>query len=169
MFGLGCSWYRSQLEAQASGRLEGRAAAGVTRHLGRCDACRRTVEAFARMRSLVRSAAAVPGPSDWTGFWPAVRARIQTEAPRPLRDSWWLPFWKPIWGHPRLATSAAMAAALLVVFSLQPVGNDGSAMPVAVHDVAASDPRGSVMVYSSQDATVIWMFAADTSGGASDE
>src|SRR4029453_199264 len=52
MFGLTCSWYRSRLEAQASGRLEGRAAVGLSRHLGRCEACRRTVEAFARMRSL---------------------------------------------------------------------------------------------------------------------
>jgi hypothetical protein len=55
------------------------------------------------------------------------------------------------------------------VISLRPVGNDASAVPVTVHDVAASDPRGSVMVYSSKDATVIWMFAADTSGGTNDD
>ena len=109
----------------------------------------------------------MPGPSDWTGFWPAVRVRIETEAPRPFRESWWLPLWKPIWGHPRLATSTVMAAVVLMAVSLQSVSND-PAVPVMVHDVATSNPRDSVMVYSNKDATVIWMFAADTSGGNDD-
>ena len=34
--------------------------------------------------------------------------------PRPVRESWWFPFWKPVWGHPRLAFGAVLLAVLLL-------------------------------------------------------
>jgi len=119
------------------------------------------------MRTLVRAAAPRPADPDWSAFWPVIRHRIQTEAPRPMRDAWWLPLWKPVWGHPRMATSAAMAGAVLLTLTLWPGGQEVTtalADSVTVQDVAAHDPHRSVMVYSNKgDVTVIWMFAADTS------
>jgi len=173
MFGLTCFWYRPHLEALATGRLEGRPARWVAGHVAGCERCRRTAEAFGRLRGLVRAAALPPGDPDWSTFWPAVRTRIETEAPRPLRESWWLPLWKPVWGHPRLATFGAMAAALLATVTLWPVSQDittALTSPVVVQDVAISDPGGSVMVYSNKDSdvTVIWMFAADTAASSDD-
>ena len=95
-------------------------------------------------------------------FWPAIRYRIETEAPRPFRESWWLPLWKPVWGHPRMATSAVMAGALIASVSLWPASRD-IVEPVMVQDVGTGEPNRSVMVYSNKDdVTVIWLLAADT-------
>ena len=164
-----CLWHRSDLEAQAAGRLEERSARRVGRHVERCASCRRTVEQYARMRGLVRAGATRPVDPDWSPFWTGVRLRIETEAPRPLRDAWWLPLWKPVWGHPRMATSAAMAGAVALTLTFWPVGQEvGTALAdaVTVQDVGTSDPHRSVMVYSNKgDVTVIWVFAADTSFG----
>ena len=163
-----CLWYRSRLEAHAAGRLEGRVARWVGRHVAGCQSCRRTVDVFTRVRALVRAVAPRPAEPDWSGFWPAVRLRIETEVPRPFRDAWWRPLWKPVWGHPRVATSAAMAGALLFSVALWPAGHElAPGAPVLVQDVATSDPNGSVMVYNKDDMTVIWVFAADH--GATDD
>lgn len=163
---LACLWYRSRLEPYMDGALEGRAARAVGGHVERCACCRQIVERLARMRDLVRAAAGIDEP-DWSSFWPAVRARIAADPPRPIWDPWWLPWWKPVWGHPRLASSAALAGALLVSFMVWPGGRElplASASPVVVQDVAVADPRGSVMVYSNRDqVTVIWVFASDPS------
>ena len=131
--------------------------------MSRCATCRRTVAQLVRVRALVRAATPPPAEPDWSAFWPTVRRRIETEAPRPFRESWWLPLWKPVWGHPRMATSAAMACAVLASVSLWPVSTD-VADPITVQHVDTSDPNGSVMVYSKKDdVTVIWVFAADVS------
>jgi len=118
------------------------------------------------MRTFVQTAAPRPVDPDWSAFWPVIRQRIETEAPRPIRDAWWLPLWKPVWGHPRMATSAAMTVAVLLTFTLWPGGQEVTtalADSVTVQDVAANDPHRSVMVYSNKgDVTVIWVFAADT-------
>lgn len=124
-----------------------------------------------RGRRLLRSGVAAPPEPDWSGLWPAIQRRIATEAPRPIQEPWWLPWWTPVWGHPRLATSGALAGALLLTFSFWPVNSEvtASGSPVVVQDVAAADPRGTVMVYSNKDSdvTVIWVFAADT--GSNDD
>lgn len=164
-----CLWHRSYLEAHAARRLEGRSGRRVGRHVERCATCRDTVARYARMRILVRATAIPPSDPDWSAFWTGVRHRIETEAPRPLREAWWLPLWKPVWGHPRMATSAVMAGAAALTLSIWPVGQEvGSALAdaVTVQDVGTSDPHRSVMVYSNRDdVTVIWVFAADTSFG----
>ena len=57
-----------------------------------------------------------------------------------MRESWWVPFWKPVWGHPRLAFGAALLAVLVVAFSFWPVDDAAFASPVNVQDVSADDP-----------------------------
>jgi len=165
MVAPGCLWNQFRLEAYADGALEGRAAAAVARHLDRCPGCRTRVARLGRLRQLISVGSAPPDDPDWTGLWPAVRRRIASEPARPVKDAWWLPVWKPIWGHPRLATAAAALATLLLTFSFWP-GREGEvprawADPIVVQDVSTADPDGSVMVYSTpeRDVTVIWVFA----------
>src|SRR5262249_54846974 len=159
-----CLWYRSRLESFSTGRLEGRAAGATGAHVARCTACRGVVEATSRMQALVLAASTSMVEPDWSSFWPGIHSRLATEAARPLRDAWWLPWWKPVWGHPRLATSAALALVLALGTMFWPGSNEvtrASASPIVVQDVATADPRGTVMVYSNKDSdvTVIWLFA----------
>ena len=97
---------------------------------------------------------------DWSGFWPAVRIRIASEKPPPVRESWWLPVWKPVWGHPRVALGSLMVSGLAAGLVLWPSPPVTLAAPVVVQDVSSADPDRSVMVYSSpdDDVTVIWVF-----------
>jgi hypothetical protein len=97
---------------------------------------------------------------EWAGFWPAVRVRIASEAPRPVRESWWLPYWKPVWGHPRVALGSLMVSSLALGLMLWPGAPGTLAAPVTVQEVSSADPDRSVMVYSSpdDDVTVIWVF-----------
>lgn len=169
MWHLACLWYRSRLERYADGALGDRGARLVGGHLARCVGCSRRLAKLKRLGDLVRSASVAPGPDepDWSAFWPGVRERIATGPVRPFSDPWWLPWWKPVWGHPRLATSTALAVALVAGAMFWPGGREvppAYASPVVVQDVSA-DPRGTVMVYSNRDdVTVIWVFASDTSG-----
>ena len=86
---------------------------------------------------------------------------IAGEAPQPVRDSWWLPYWKPVWGHPRVALGGLMVSGLaLCPWCSWPGAPATLAAPVTVQDVSSADPDRSVMVYSSpdDDVTVIWVF-----------
>jgi hypothetical protein len=118
------------------------------------------VEQLTRMRLLVRSAAPDVADPEWAGFWPAVRVRIASEAPRPVRESWWLPYWKPVWGHPRVALGSLMVSSLALGLMLWPGAPGTLAAPVTVQEVSSADPDRSVTVYSSpdDDVTVIWVF-----------
>ena len=80
-----------------------------------------------------------------------------------MRDSWWFPIWKPVWGHPRMAFGGALAAGLVAALMLWPAPatvTPTSVSPVVVQDVSTADPDHSVMVYSNPDdeMTVIWVF-----------
>ena len=87
-----------------------------------------------------------------------------------MREAWWRPYWKPIWGHPRAAMATAVATIMLVTVPFWPGAEQdvpmASAGPVVVQDVASEDPDGSVMVYADgergpeQGVTVIWVFAS---------
>jgi hypothetical protein len=124
------------------------------------------VERLRRLRHLVRSAEVPVADPDWSGFWLAVRVRIASgEASEPVRDAWWLPFWKPVWGHPRVALGGIVASSLAVALMLwpsapAPVVSTALAAPIQVQEVSTPDPNRSVMVYSNpdDDVTVIWVF-----------
>lgn len=160
-----CLWVRPRLGPLADGALAPRVARWIDRHRAGCSRCATEVARLRALRDLVRAAARQPADPDWTGFWSGVRHGIAQGTPPAVRDPWWLPFWRPVWGHPRLALSGALAAALVLTLSLWPVDDDGRvssawAGPVVVHDVSTPDPERTVMVYSSPDRslTVIWLF-----------
>jgi anti-sigma factor RsiW len=168
MLTLACLWSRPRLERHADGALGARMARLIAAHLGHCGDCRERFDREVRLKALVHSSIAAPPEPDWGEFWPAVRARIAREMPRPVRDPWWAPLWKPVWGHPRLAISGVMAVVLAVVLAVVP-GREGQvpsamAAPVVVQDVGTPDPNRSVMVYSTPDRTltVIWLFDSET-------
>ena len=172
MWSLNCAVVRRRLERHADGALGPRETRFVTSHLAACPACRHASEKLVRLRMLVRQAVSTVAEPDWRGFWPPVRTRIVTEEPRPVRESWWVPFWKPVWGHPRLAFGAALLAILVVAFSFWPADEAAFASQVNVQDVSADDPGRSVMVYSSRDpgVTVIWVFnSTETHEGEGDD
>ena len=157
---LGCLWSRPRLERLVDGALGPRAGRWTTSHAARCARCGGEVEQLTRIRLLVRSAAPDVADPEWAGFWPAVRVRIASEAPRPVRESWWLPYWKPVWGHPRVALGSLMVSSLALGLMLWPGAPGTLAAPVTVQEVSSADPDRSVMVYSSpdDDVTVIWVF-----------
>ncbi len=159
---------RSSLEPYADGALAGGPMRRVDGHLGRCPDCRGRVSQARRLRTLLKAAVPEPAPPDFSSFWVGVKDRIGREATKPVRDPWWFPLWRPVWGHPRLAFSGALAAVLALTLSLWPVDDDGGlssawASPVVVQDVSTPDPEHTVLVYSSPDRslTVIWVFTPD--------
>ena len=160
-----CLWNRPRLERYADGALGPRMTRLVKGHLGQCGDCLHRVENQLQLSSLVKVSVPEPADPNWSGFWPGIQARIQRDEPKPIRDPWWVPLWKPFWGHPRLALGGVMVAVLAVALSLWPFqgGETAWAGSVVVQDVGTSDPGRTVMVYSSPDQalTVIWLFPAE--------
>lgn len=136
----------------------------ATAHAARCAECQGRVDRLRKLRGLIRSTQVEVADPDWSGFWTSVRLRIAREAPRPHREAWWMPYWKPVWGHPRMALGSlvvsTLALALVMWSSPQGTVPRASAAPVQVQDVSTTDPDRSVMVYSNpdDDVTVIWVF-----------
>jgi anti-sigma factor RsiW len=160
---LGCLWNRSRLERLVDGALGPRTERMATSHASRCVDCGGEVARLRRLRSLVQGAQVPMVEPDWSGFWPSIRQRIATERPAPVRDPWWLLYWKPVWGHPRVALGGLVVSSLVAALVLWPsleTTKTASAAPVQVQDVSAADPDRSVMVYSNpdDDVTVIWVF-----------
>jgi len=172
MLRLSCLWNRSRVEPFADGALGPRRARAFASHIAGCAACRGLADRQEHLSTLVRSSVGDPPDPDWSAFWPNVQSRLVREVPRPYRGHWWMPFWKPVWGHPRIAFGGAMAGALVLALSLWP-GSEGQissawASPVVVQDVSSTDPEHSVMVYSTEDQglTVIWLLPL---GGTTEE
>ena len=160
---LGCLWNRPRLERLVDGALGPRMERMAASHASRCVGCRGEVERLRRLQALVRGVETPMADPDWSGFWPAVRVRITAEHPAPARDPWWLPFWKPVWGHPRVALGGLVVSGLAAALVLWPSAETTTAAiaaPVQVQDVSTTDPSRSVMVYSNpdDDVTVIWVF-----------
>ena len=166
-----CLWVRPRLERHLDGALGPRGERFVAAHLDRCPGCRAELQAVARLKALVLEGSPQPAEPDWSGFWTTVRARIVSEEPRPIRESWWVPMWKPVWGHPRLAFGAVLLAMLVTTFTFWPADEAAIAAPVKVQDVTADDPDRPVMVYSSRThgVTVIWVFGSSESRDAADD
>ena len=170
---LACLFIRPWLERYVDGALGARRARSAAAHVRGCSSCMQQVDRHRRVRSLIKSAALLEvADPDWGQLWPGIQSGIAREAPRAIRDSWWLPLWKPFWGHPRLALGSALAAGLVLTLSLWQVGDRQTSIAwagsVVVQDVSAPDPDQSVMVYSSPDQalTVIWLLDA---GASTDE
>ena len=164
MMTLGCFWARPQLERLVDGALGPRMGRMAARHALRCAGCGNEVARLRRLHSLIQSARVEVADPDWSGFWPAVRVRIAGETPRPVRDAWWLPYWKPVWGHPRVALSGLVVSGLAALLMFWP-STPGPvsrvmAAQVQVQDVSTTNPDQSVMVFSNpdDDVTVIWVF-----------
>jgi len=160
---LGCLWSRPRLERLVDGALGPRAGRVAGANASRCVECRGEVDRLRRLRTLVQSAEPRLADPDWAGFWPAVRQRIAAEHPAPVRDAWWMPFWKPVWGHPRVALGGLVVSSLAAALVLWPSPETAKmavAAPVQVQDVSTTDPDRSVMVFSNpdDDVTVIWVF-----------
>jgi len=169
---LACLWARPRVERHIDGALGPRTARFIESHLGSCGGCLARAQGLRRLRSLVSASAIRAEEPDWSGFWPGVQARILRERTRPVRDTWWLPLWRPFWGHPRLSLGGALAAGLLVALSMWPV-SDPEHVPlwsgsVIVQHASTPDPEKSVMVYSIPDpsVTVIWLL--DSNGSTDD-
>jgi hypothetical protein len=160
----GCLWNRPRLERLVDGALGSWTGRMTAQHASRCPGCGREVERLRRLRMLLQTTEANVVEPDWSGFWPAVRVRITQDAPRPVRDAWWLPYWKPVWGHPRVALSGLVVSSLAIALFLWPSVHApvsrAVAAPVEVQDVSTPDPNRSVMVFSNpdDDVTVIWVF-----------
>lgn len=161
---LGCLWNRPRLERLIDGALDSQKSRAIEAHVAGCRRCGAEVWQLRRLRGLVQASELPVTDPDWSGFWPGVRLRIAQEAPAPVRDAWWLPFWKPVWGHPRVALGglavSGLAASLAFWPGLPVSAPQAIAAPVVVQDVSTADPDRSVMVYSSpdDDVTVIWVF-----------
>ena len=171
MWGMTCAWVRSRLDRHADSALGERAERFVAAHLGHCDACRAAADELVRLKALVREESPQVADPDWSGLWVTIKARIVSEAPRPVRESWWVPFWKPVWGHPRLAFGGMLMMVLVTAFTFWPTDDAAFASPVSVQDVSADDPQRSVMVYSSRahGVTVIWVFGSSENVDANDD
>jgi hypothetical protein len=160
---LGCLWSRPRLERLVDGALGPRMGRVASAHASRCADCRAEMDRLRRLRVLVQSVETQVADPDWAAFWPAVRQRIAAERPAPVRDAWWLPYWKPVWGHPRVALGGLVVSSLAAALVLWPspeTTKAAMAAPVQVQDVSTADPDRSVMVYSNpdDDVTVIWVF-----------
>lgn len=161
---LGCLWNRPRLERLVDGALGPWMGRMATQHASRCPSCGPEVERLRRLRALIQSSQVEVADPDWSGFWPSVRTRIVQEVPRPVRDAWWLPYWKPVWGHPRMALSGIVVSTLAVALVMWPSVHAPMSRPataaVEVQDVSTPDPERSVMVFSNpdDDVTVIWVF-----------
>jgi anti-sigma factor RsiW len=159
---LGCLWSRPSLERLVDGALGPRMTRMAASHTSRCGECRAEADRLRRLRALVQSAEMPLADPDWAAFWPAVRQRIAAERPAPVRDAWWLPYWKPVWGHPRVALGGLVVSSLAAALVLWPSPETTKAAMAAVQvqDVSTTDPDRSVMVYSNpdDDVTVIWVF-----------
>ena len=167
MWSLTCAWVRPRLDRHADGALGVRAGRFVAAHLGRCEACRKASEDVRPPEGPRAQASPDVADPDWSGFWLTVRTRIVSEAPRPVRESWWVPFWKPVWGHPRLAFGGMLMLYSSRPSTFWPVDDAAFASRCSVQDVSADDPERSVMVYSSRThgVTVIWVFGSSENVG----
>ncbi len=162
---LTCYRTRRRLGAYLDGALDSQQASAAARHLERCGRCRDEVAGLRRLRQVLRETLAVPGPSDWTGFWPGIVRGIDRsrQAPAPVlgrqawqgrRQGWTL----------RLAYGSALAAVLIASAMLWqtrgPVSPEG---PLVVEAANTEYPNASVMVYAppERDMTVVWVFGVE--------
>ncbi len=170
MMGLTCWLTRRRLGAYQDGELDPAARVRTAAHLEGCSRCQAELGALGRLRTALAVEAPELPDAVWSAFWPRVRARLTME-PEPRRGWSWDWIWGPI-GWPRLAFAsgfAALAVAAIVMVGPWQDAPKGPAVPaiawrsappehVAVQSVETADPDSSVMVFTSADAEVVWVF-----------
>lgn len=173
MTGLICWLTRRRLGAYQDGELSPAVRARTAAHLEGCPGCAVELQALGRLRTaLVAEVPELP-EALWDVFWPQVRARLATAEPEPRRAWSWDWVWGPI-GWPRFAFAsglATLAVAVILVAGPWHEAPKGPAVPViawrnptpavqqvVVQSVETADPDSSVMVFTSADAEVVWVF-----------
>ena len=160
---LTCYRTRRRLGAYLDGALDQETARSTAAHLASCGRCQREVEELRRLHGLLRQHPDARQP-DWTGFWQGVVRGIEDRrdaGPVPVAARWWQQAWRPRW-----ALGGALAAALMLSIGVLAVLTpaSGPRRPAwSSPRPAPSDPRGTVMVYSTpeQDVAVVWVFGLD--------
>jgi anti-sigma factor RsiW len=109
-----CGEFEAQLEDLLEGRAEGSDALSESNHLQECPACRQAFESASKISTFLRNALE-PAKEPDPGFARRTIAAIRAEE-RALEEE--KSFWRPLevlaW---RVALSAALAVALLVVYA----------------------------------------------------
>ena len=112
MLSLAASGIAPASRPSRPGGSPGARRARVARHVSGCAVLPGPVEQHA-MRVPVRGSGRPPRARTGRGSG-RVSSADRAEPPRPLREPWWLPFWKPVWGHPRMALATGLAGDVAV-------------------------------------------------------
>jgi len=167
-----CSWISRNLGPFLDGELPPGRAQKVQYHLSSCPRCRAEMEALQGLKGLMR-AATLPSlsPMDEAYFWPRVKERIASEAPRPGWRLILYRLWDRIVGYPRHALASAvlvLAILSLVVFGswerkYMPGVKPALANAAVIESLETDDPGATLMVYTTpiQGMKVIWVFEAN--------
>ena len=173
MTGLICWLTRRRLDAYQDGELAPAVRARTAAHLEGCPRCAGELQALGRLRTALGAEAPELPDGAWHAFWPQVRARLTTAEAESRRGWSWDWVWGPI-GWPRFAFAsglATLAVAAVLVAGPWHEAPKGPAVPaiawrspaspvqqVVVQSVETADPDSSVMVFTSADAEVVWVF-----------
>jgi anti-sigma factor RsiW len=162
MLVLTCLLTRRRIGAYLDGALENGAAQSTAKHLRSCRTCQREAEQLRRVRALLQRTLGLgvrPAEPDWSGFWPGVVRGIEAARGRPT----------PVaeaprrWRRPRWALGGALVTAMLVSVTIWQTLPGPPDDPITVNSAQTEDPRGTVMVYSTQekDVAVVWVLGLD--------
>jgi anti-sigma factor RsiW len=162
---LTCFITRRRLGALVDGALDEREFRSASAHVVDCVRCHREADELRRLRMMVRRSLAGSAPGDWAGFWPGIVRGIEDRGREPVR----LPArpLRRVLARPRVALSGAIAALLLVSFSVWQFWSAESPpvtqSAVVVRSANTEMPGASLMVFSppEQDMAVVWMLAAE--------
>jgi hypothetical protein len=101
----------------------------------------------------------------WTGFWPGIRVRLLSEGETVgrLTHRRWVPHARPAWPLgwlPRLALASAIAGVFVLSLALwrSDARVDLPGPGIVVQALEAPDPETSVMVFSTPEHEIIWIF-----------
>jgi anti-sigma factor RsiW len=163
MLVLTCLLTRRRIGPYLDGALENGAARSTAKHLSGCSTCQRQAEELRRMRALLQRTLGLGSSRsepDWSGFWPGVVRGIEDARGREIPAA---PAWR--WRRPRWALGGALVTAVLVSVTVWqtlpgPLAPDA---PITVSSAETEDPRGTVMVYATQekDVAVVWVLGLD--------
>jgi anti-sigma factor RsiW len=162
MLVLTCLLTRRRIGAYLDGALENGAAQSTAKHLSSCTTCQHEAEQLRRMRALLQRTLGLgsrPAEPEWSGFWPGVVRGIEDARSRPTPAA----AAPRRWRRPRWALGGALVTAMLVSVTIWQTSPGTPDDPISVNSAQTEDPRGTVMVYSTQekDVAVVWVLGLD--------